>query len=68
MSPTCSLQGKDPAPKLFEINKPMFYDIDPIPMKHGMRRLGVMPRNKHRPPQVPATPEFERQLAGAGLL
>lgn len=48
--------------KLFEINKAVFYDINPIPMKYMMKRLGIMPDNEHRLPLVPATPELEKRL------
>ena len=57
---------------LFEINKAVFYDINPIPMKYMMKRLGIMPANEHRLPLLPATPELERRLdavlARAGML
>ena len=48
--------------KLFEINKAVFYDINPIPMKYMMKRLGIMPANEHRLPLVPATAELEAKL------
>jgi 4-hydroxy-tetrahydrodipicolinate synthase len=58
--------------ELFEINQAVFYDTNPIPMKYMMRRLGILPRNEHRLPMVPATPELEKRLDGvlerAGLL
>ena len=58
--------------QLFEINKAVFYDINPIPMKYMMKRLGILPANEHRLPLVPATDELERRLddvlARAGLL
>jgi 4-hydroxy-tetrahydrodipicolinate synthase len=47
---------------LFEINKAVFYDINPIPMKYMMKRLGIMPTNEHRLPLVPATAELEKRL------
>lgn len=53
--------------KLFEINKAVFYDINPIPMKYMMKRLGIMPENEHRLPLVPATPELEKRLDGVLL-
>ena len=49
---------------LFEINKAVFYDINPIPMKYMMKRLGIMPQNEHLLPLVPATPELEKRLDG----
>ena len=57
---------------LLEINKSVFFDTNPIPMKYMMRRLGIIPTNEHRLPMAPATPELEerldRVLANAGLL
>lgn len=50
--------------KLFEINKAVFYDINPIPMKYMMKKLGIMPENEHRLPLMPATPELEKRLDG----
>lgn len=47
---------------LFEINKAVFYDINPIPMKYMMKRLGIMPENEHRLPLVAATAELETRL------
>ena len=57
---------------LFEINQAVFFDTNPIPMKYMMRRLGILPVNEHRLPNVPATPELEKRLDDvlrrAGLL
>ncbi|MEX0344191.1 MAG: 4-hydroxy-tetrahydrodipicolinate synthase [Rhizobiaceae bacterium] len=50
--------------QLFEINKAVFYDINPIPMKYMMKRLGIMPENEHRLPLMPATPDLEKRLDG----
>jgi 4-hydroxy-tetrahydrodipicolinate synthase len=58
--------------QLFEINQAVFYDTNPIPIKYMMKRLGLLARNEHRLPMVPATPELEKRLDGvlnrAGLL
>ena len=58
--------------ELFEINQAVFYDTNPIPMKYMMKRLGIMPKNEHRLPMLPATKELEKRLDGvlkrAGLL
>ena len=58
--------------RLFEINKAVFYDTNPIPIKYMMKRLGIMPENNHRLPNVPATKEMEKKLDGvlqrAGLM
>ena len=58
--------------QLLEINKAVFFDTNPIPMKYMMKRLGILPANEHRLPMLPATPELERRLDGvlarAGLI
>jgi 4-hydroxy-tetrahydrodipicolinate synthase len=58
--------------ELFEINQAVFYDTNPIPMKFMMRRLGIIPKNEHRLPMVPAGKELEKRLNGvlrrAGLV
>jgi 4-hydroxy-tetrahydrodipicolinate synthase len=57
---------------LLEINQAVFFDTNPIPIKYMMRRLGLLPANEHRLPNVPATPELEKRLdtvlRRAGLL
>jgi 4-hydroxy-tetrahydrodipicolinate synthase len=50
--------------RLFEINKAVFYDTNPIPIKYMMKRLGIMSANNHRLPNVPATKEMEKKLDG----
>ncbi|WP_029040541.1 4-hydroxy-tetrahydrodipicolinate synthase [Cucumibacter marinus] len=57
-------KGRELHHQLFEINKAVFYDINPIPMKYMMKRLGIMPENEHRIPLMPATPEIEKKLDG----
>ncbi len=47
---------------LFELNRAVFFDTNPIPIKHMMRRLGLLEVNEHRLPMVPATPELEARL------
>jgi 4-hydroxy-tetrahydrodipicolinate synthase len=58
--------------RLLEINQAIFFDTNPIPIKYMMRRLGLLPANEHRLPNVPATPELEKRLDNvlrrAGLL
>jgi 4-hydroxy-tetrahydrodipicolinate synthase len=58
--------------RLFELMRAIFFDTNPIPMKYMMKRLGIIDRNEHRLPMVPATPELEQRLEGvlqrAGLL
>ncbi len=57
---------------LWELNRSVFFDTNPIPVKYMLRRLGVTERNEHRLPMVPARPELERRLdavlADAGLI
>ena len=58
--------------RLLEVNQSVFYDTNPVPIKYMMRRLGIMPRNEHRLPMMPATAELEARLDGvldrAGML
>jgi 4-hydroxy-tetrahydrodipicolinate synthase len=58
--------------KLFEINKAVFFDTNPIPIKYMAKKLGIIAANEHRLPMAPATPELEKRLdqvlARAGLL
>ena len=58
--------------ELFEVNQAVFYDTNPIPMKYMMKKLGIMPKNEHRLPMMPAPKELERRLDSvlkrAGLL
>jgi 4-hydroxy-tetrahydrodipicolinate synthase len=58
--------------RLFEINKAVFFDTNPIPIKYMMKRLGLLENNEHRLPMSPATPELAKRLDGvlqrAGLL
>jgi 4-hydroxy-tetrahydrodipicolinate synthase len=48
--------------QLLEINKAIFWDTNPIPMKYMMKRLGILPSNEHRLPLIPAAPDLERRL------
>jgi 4-hydroxy-tetrahydrodipicolinate synthase len=48
--------------RLHEINKAVFFDTNPIPMKYMAKKLGLIASNEHRLPMVPATPELERRL------
>jgi 4-hydroxy-tetrahydrodipicolinate synthase len=58
--------------QLLELNKAVFFDTNPIPIKYMMKRLGLLENNEHRLPMVPATPELEKRLDAvlvrAGLL
>ncbi|WP_427183871.1 4-hydroxy-tetrahydrodipicolinate synthase [Bordetella bronchialis] len=48
--------------RLFELMKMIFWDTNPIPLKYLMKRLGLLDRNEHRLPMVPASPELERRI------
>jgi 4-hydroxy-tetrahydrodipicolinate synthase len=48
--------------QLHEINKAVFYDTNPIPMKYMAKKLGLIPTNEHRLPMMPATAELEMKL------
>jgi len=58
--------------ELFELNRAVFYDTNPIPIKYMMKRLGLLAANEHRLPLLPATPDIEARcdkvLRAAGLL
>ena len=47
---------------LFELNKAVFFDTNPIAIKYMAKRLGIIPGNHHRLPMMPATPDVERRL------
>jgi 4-hydroxy-tetrahydrodipicolinate synthase len=48
--------------RLLEINKAVFFDTNPIPVKYMMMRCGLIPRNEHRLPMAPATTEVAARL------
>ena len=58
--------------RLFDVMRAIFFDTNPTPMKYMMKRLGILERNEHRLPMMPATPELEKRLDAvlerAGLL
>ncbi len=47
---------------LFELNRSVFFDTNPIPMKHMMKRLGILPANEHRLPLAPPTADVAARL------
>ena len=65
-------KGREIHQRLLELNQSVFYDTNPIPIKYMMKRLGVIPKNHHRLPMMPAEPALEKRLDGvlerAGLL
>jgi 4-hydroxy-tetrahydrodipicolinate synthase len=48
--------------ELFELNRSVFFDTNPIPIKYMAKKLGILPGNHHRLPMMPATPDLERRL------
>ena len=48
--------------ELLELNRAVFFDTNPIPIKYMMKRMGLLERNEHRLPMVPPTPELEKRL------
>lgn len=58
--------------ELWDLNKSIFFDSNPIPVKYMMRRLGIIAANHHRLPMQPATADIEARcdkvLVAAGLL
>jgi 4-hydroxy-tetrahydrodipicolinate synthase len=58
--------------KLFDLNRSVQFDTNPIPVKYMMKRLGLLQNNEHRLPMAPALPELEQRLdevlARTGLL
>jgi 4-hydroxy-tetrahydrodipicolinate synthase len=55
-------RGRSLHDRLLEINRAVFFDTNPIPIKYMMKRLGLITANEHRLPMVPATPELEKRL------
>jgi len=58
--------------RLLELNQAIFFDTNPTPLKYMMKRIGLLERNEHRLPMLPAAPALEERLDGvlqrAGLL
>jgi 4-hydroxy-tetrahydrodipicolinate synthase len=48
--------------QLLELNRAIFWETNPIPIKYLMVRLGLLPANAHRLPMTPAGPELMRRL------
>jgi 4-hydroxy-tetrahydrodipicolinate synthase len=55
-------KGRELHHQLHEINRAVFFDTNPIPMKYMAKKLGIIPTNEHRLPMAPATPELEKRL------
>lgn len=58
--------------ELLELNRAIFYETNPIPLKYMLKRLGHLADNVHRLPMTPASPEVASRcddvLTRAGLL
>jgi 4-hydroxy-tetrahydrodipicolinate synthase len=50
--------------QLLEINKAVFFDTNPIPMKYMMKKLGLLADNEHRLPMMSATADLAAKLDG----
>ena len=48
--------------ELLELFRAVFFDTNPIPIKYMMKRMGLLERNEHRLPMVPASAELEKRL------
>ena len=48
--------------KLFDLNRSVQFDTNPIPVKYMMKRLGLLANNEHRLPMAAALPELEKRL------
>ncbi|MFU8816590.1 MAG: 4-hydroxy-tetrahydrodipicolinate synthase [Pseudomonadales bacterium] len=48
--------------QLLELNRAVFWDTNPIPVKYLAKRLGIITDNEHRLPMAPATPELAQRL------
>lgn len=48
--------------ELFELNRAVFWDTNPIPIKYMMKRMGLIAANEHRLPMVPAEKGLQVRL------
>jgi 4-hydroxy-tetrahydrodipicolinate synthase len=48
--------------RLDRLNKAIFWDTNPIPVKYLLQATGVLPAARHRLPMMPATPELAARL------
>jgi 4-hydroxy-tetrahydrodipicolinate synthase len=48
--------------ELWDLNQAVFFDINPIPMKYMMKRIGLLPNEVHRLPMVSSTAELRARL------
>jgi 4-hydroxy-tetrahydrodipicolinate synthase len=50
--------------ELTELNEAVFYDTNPIAIKYILMKMGVLDKNEHRLPMMPATAEVAARLDG----
>jgi 4-hydroxy-tetrahydrodipicolinate synthase len=48
--------------ELYEFNKAIFWDTNPIAIKYMMKCMGLIPENSHRVPMMPAAPDLAGRL------
>ncbi len=48
--------------RLFDLNRAVQFDTNPIPVKYMMKRLGLIADNEHRLPMARALPDLETRL------
>lgn len=46
---------------LWDLNKSVFFDTNPIPIKYMMLKRGLIPSNEERLPMAPATPDTQQR-------
>ena len=56
------IEAREMHSRLWPLNKAVFFDTNPIPIKYMMKRLNIISHNYHRLPMVPASEETERRL------
>jgi 4-hydroxy-tetrahydrodipicolinate synthase len=56
------IRGRELHEEFLEVNKAVFFDTNPIPIKYMMKRMGLLETNEHRLPMVPADAALERRL------
>lgn len=56
------VRGRDLHYKLLELNRAIFWETNPIPIKYLMVRLGVLPGNAHRLPMLAADAQLSARL------
>ena len=65
-------KAKEEHYRLYALNRAVFYETNPVPVKYMMKRVGALPDNEHRPPLLPAGADVARRLdlvlEGLGLL